>query len=374
VGGFTGEKNTDGVKITPIPRTQTEGTITLSAQEKRQRLDEIAKKNTDRLSQSARDRLNQFKSKIPVNNDDFEMRFSSDLNSVIISKKSSNADQKMKDFLRDNGVLDLYEGGEPIFIVDNKPADEIINKANQDLLDDLDHGSDEQDADTQAPQAESPSADEQAKEVQLLSDLLKTMLTFDLGAGGAGGTTPPPTSGSIIYPPNLAEPISSGYYLLPQAPNSEYHIYSCPARRYGKKELIGVIYTVAKQYKERFPDSQVHVGDLNAGAPHSSHRWGIAVDLDACCSPRAADYTKGNYSREATVELGKLFVSTNLIKNIWYCDEAVNQAVLAYARQNNLSLVQMKCIKGHADHFHIDINIPRGPESAPNCGTGRPGV
>jgi len=150
---------------------------------------------------------------------------------------------------------------------------------------------------------------------------------------------------------------------MPPAQNGEYEIYSCVARRCGQRELLAVLYTVGVNWHKLHPSSQLDIGDMNAGSPHASHKWGVAVDV-VTTDGSAAD-TSGSSAR--STELAKLFVDTNLIKNIWYCDSVVDSAVLAYAREKNLSLEQMYCIDGHYDHFHIDINIPRGPEHTPYC-------
>src|SRR3990167_8389925 len=130
----------------------------------------------------------------------------------------------------------------------------------------------------------------------------------------------------------------------------------------GKKELVGVIYTVSQAWMKKYPDSRLRVGDLNASG-HNSHRWGVAVDITI--SNQSAANTGG--SRERNIELGKMFANTGLLKNIWFCDNTVNSEVVKYARANNLSLQQMSCVSGHNDHFHVDITPPRGPASTPGC-------
>ena len=158
------------------------------------------------------------------------------------------------------------------------------------------------------------------------------------------------------------------YYKLPEAPNGEYTIYASQARRYGSKELVCAIYSASKAYKTKYGGkSKVSVGDLNAGYPHKSHRWGIAVDIDAPGSLYAADHTKGNYSSEATVDFGKLWVDTGLTKNIWWCepdgDNSIQQ-ISDYAKQSGKPIT-IKCITGHENHFHVDINVPKGDSHTP---------
>ena len=160
------------------------------------------------------------------------------------------------------------------------------------------------------------------------------------------------------------------YYQLPEAPNGEYSIYSVPSRRFGQKELICVLYTAAINYQKIYGDeSKMDIGDLNAQG-HASHKWGIGVDLDAAGSVRAADNTKPGYSPEATIELGKALLNTGLIKNIWYCGrgstigsqssaDGTLEAIRAYAESIGKP-VNIKCLKGHYNHFHVDLTIPKG--------------
>lgn len=171
-------------------------------------------------------------------------------------------------------------------------------------------------------------------------------------------------------PPNLEGPDESkfGYYRMPDPANDEYIVSASASRRYGQKELVCVIYTVSKAFNAKYPDSKVKVGDLNAGDPHATHKWGIAVDINSKFSPVVAgDHTGPGYSTEATIEFGKMFVDTGLIKNIWWCEpnDGSTQAIKDYAAQVGKPLEQIKCIEGHDNHFHIDLNIPPGPTYAP---------
>lgn len=179
-----------------------------------------------------------------------------------------------------------------------------------------------------------------------------------------------PTLNGVECPANMTETKqvgSSTYYKLPDAPGGEYTIYSRDARRYGQRELICVLYTVSKAYKSMYgAQSTVSIGDLNA-AGHKSHKWGVAVDLDAQGEIVAADNQNGGskYSTEATIALGKLFVDTGYIKNIWYCsNDGAADAIRGYAVSVGKPIT-IKCLTGHYNHFHVDINTPRGAEDTP---------
>lgn len=194
-----------------------------------------------------------------------------------------------------------------------------------------------------------------------------------------GGPNLPPECASpvgpdgIIYPPGMVEhPTRPGYFQFPLPTDGSYRFEapSCRGQHWGSKELIGVLYTVAQRWKQQYPEGRLNIGDLNATG-HKSHNWGRAVDMDATTNGRdwVGDYTKGNYNREATIELGKKFADTNLILNIWYMDQAVNNAVLAHARGTNRSSgMVMKSVAAHDNHFHVDINLkPLLPYWVPGC-------
>lgn len=179
-----------------------------------------------------------------------------------------------------------------------------------------------------------------------------------------------PTITNLDCPTNMTNTKTVGsttYYKLPDAAGGEYTIYSKDSRRYGHKELVCVLNTVAKAYKTKYgAKSTLSIGDLNA-AGHKSHKWGVAVDLDAQGDIVAADNQNNpsKYNTEATITLGKMFVDTGLVKNIWYCshDNAL-ETIKSYA-QSVGKPINGKCIEGHWNHFHIDINVPHGDVDTP---------
>jgi hypothetical protein len=167
----------------------------------------------------------------------------------------------------------------------------------------------------------------------------------------------------LLSPPNLIpHQTRAGYYQLPPvSPDNSYDVYTCDNQLWGSKELIDVLYTVAKRWKQKYPGGYLYIGDLNASG-HASHKWGRAVDLEATTNgtDMVADFTEkfGPYNRVATVELGKMFVDTNLVKHIWFNDVSVNSEVLKYASDTGRSKnMLMQPITGHDNHFHLDINL-----------------
>jgi hypothetical protein len=179
-------------------------------------------------------------------------------------------------------------------------------------------------------------------------------------------------------PPNLQEhPVMKGYFRMPDPDDDSYRLITSGDCLYGSPELISVLYTVAKKWKEQHPQGYLFINDLNGPQPpHASHKWGRGVDLVATTDgiDRVADMTEnyGPYNRIATVELGQLFASTNKILNIWYNDTPVRKDVLDFANDpknpNRSAGMNMEWIKGHDNHFHVDINLePLLSTWAPSC-------
>jgi lysophospholipase L1-like esterase len=162
------------------------------------------------------------------------------------------------------------------------------------------------------------------------------------------------------------------YYKMPDAPNGEYSIYSSDSKRYGSKELVCALYTVGINYNRIMGGkSKLRIGDLNASG-HKSHKWGVAVDVDADGEIAAADHENfgDRYSEEATITFGKLFIDTGVIRNIWWCPPdatsqdgsgvttgsgASHRAIREHATNTAQPLEKIKCLSGHLNHFHVDI-------------------
>lgn len=186
------------------------------------------------------------------------------------------------------------------------------------------------------------------------------------------GSPPAGDGGSVqgVECPTKLTSITVGgtkYYQMPGAPNGEYTFDggTPSAQRYGKKELVCTIHTVAKAYKAKHgAKSTVKVGDLNASG-HASHKWGVGVDINAKGQLAAADSLDGNYNKEATLDLGKMFIDTGKVKNIWWCGtDGSIQELLTYAQSKNKS-ISIQCLPNHEDHFHVDISAARGAEHTP---------
>ncbi len=309
--------------------------------------------------------LDELKGELPISTDDFDIAYSPELNQFVISKKTDKADAAIRAFLELKGLLGLYSRGYGGFLVTTKSTSEAIAEAEQDIRADIGHGSintTSQDANkNKKKSAQQQAKEEEEKATKPLVDALKSMIDFPKTDGGNADTTV--DINGVTCPPNLGQPNAQGYYQMPQSPNGAYGIYSCAARSFGKREMICMLYTVGQAWGAKYPGSKLQIGDITAGAPHRSHFWGIAVDV--ITSDSSAANVGGD--RNKSIELGKMFVSTRQVKNIWYNDTAVDAAVMSYARQNNLPLTQMKPITGHDDHFHVDVTAAPGPSFSPGC-------
>ncbi len=193
-----------------------------------------------------------------------------------------------------------------------------------------------------------------------------TSILAEFGGSAPSNTGTPGCHTSASLPgitcPAVLEPHTQrkGYFKLPDAPAGEYTIYSSQSQRYGSQQLVCVLYSVALAFNNAMQGkSKLRIGDLNASG-HKSHNIGIAVDLSGEGELQVASHTKswkGTYDKNATITLGKLFADTGVLRNIWWCpprgDDSLQQ-ILSYARTKGLE-GQVKCISGHADHFHVDI-------------------
>ncbi len=195
----------------------------------------------------------------------------------------------------------------------------------------------------------------------------------DIGAsidGGVSNNNNTTLSGleNVTCPTNMQiDPAApAGYYIMPEATNGEYIIYAAQNRRSGSQQMVCVLHSVAMAYKQAMGDqSTLRIGNLNTplNSPSQSHRWGVANDQNSA-APLVAGKQGPGYSEEATIILGKIWVDTGMLKNIWWCPPDANfdgntngrtqNEIRAYA-QSKGETINIKCINGHRDHFHVDI-------------------
>lgn len=174
----------------------------------------------------------------------------------------------------------------------------------------------------------------------------------------------------LYVPPNFSETKrnKAGYYFLPPSPgNRDYYIHtksmpggestsdSPASQRYGKKVLIQVFYTAAVKYHDKYPNSKLVAGDLNAPQEHASHDKG--VDIDIYSSDRtAARVSSTEVSRQRSIYLAKALLDTRKIQFIFYNDTSIHDIVNKYAERKGLPGRMMSDNATHAYHFHVRIN------------------
>ena len=163
----------------------------------------------------------------------------------------------------------------------------------------------------------------------------------------ATGIVPAPDAA----PPPVEPPRKSvnGYVRMPDSPAYTFNGGTPPSERCGSEALVDLTYSVAQTWAQRYPNNKLIIGDLNAPG-HASHRNGIDVDI---FNGSFAANINGN--RNASIELGKLFVDSGIINVIYYNDANVRLAVNAYALSKGYSSSIMQYWSGHDDHFHVRI-------------------
>jgi hypothetical protein len=140
---------------------------------------------------------------------------------------------------------------------------------------------------------------------------------------------------------------------------------------WGSKEMIGVIYTVAKRWKAIYPEGHVIVMDITSNY-HLEHHWGVAVDIFATTDGKHCAASNGPNGRcpygpndlNATIQLGKLIIDTGYLNVIWYSDTNANAAIFAYAHSvdpkrypvNGRFNTGIRPAENHWDHFHLLID------------------
>lgn len=177
------------------------------------------------------------------------------------------------------------------------------------------------------------------------------------------GTGVPTAPGSGSAGPAPGEDLGGGYYRMPPAPNNEYIFASNTPdeHRCGSKKLVDILYDIGIKWHQRYPNSRLNIGDLNATG-HKSHKNGIDVDIGT--EDRSAAHMSGN--AEKSKEMGRLFADTGVIKYIFYNDSSVQNDFNNYVQQKGLP-GRMQHEPGHADHFHVRILEDYRLETRTSC-------
>lgn len=136
-----------------------------------------------------------------------------------------------------------------------------------------------------------------------------------------------------------------------QLPDSKYYS-PYGSNHTGTKCLVQMIAATSKAWKEKYPNDVVRVGDMNAPG-HLSHKTGVDVDI---YTDQAANMTIPSYSKERSIEYGRLWFSTGNIDYIFFNDASVRSGVQDYAKANKLPGV-IQAWPNHEDHFHVRLKV-----------------
>lgn len=168
-------------------------------------------------------------------------------------------------------------------------------------------------------------------------------------------TVAPAPKPKVVYPDNLGEPFSNGYFSFPEAEDNEYGFtwFSWEYLRCGSEELIGVVYTAIIEFNKKYPDTTILIGEVNAPG-HKTHNRGVDIDVS------------GWENDAQVIAFGKALVDTGRLNYIIYKDRGVNAEINAYAA----SVGEKEPMRQRWDHSHFHISIDKefaGPRST-KCG------
>ncbi len=107
---------------------------TLTQDQKQSAIAEITTGISNNLPSDQATAFNNLIAKLPYSSSDFDMIYSSGLNQFIVSKKTSNADNKLNQFLQDNNALDLYQNNQGLFVVGTDSINTLTQNEQNDLI------------------------------------------------------------------------------------------------------------------------------------------------------------------------------------------------------------------------------------------------
>lgn len=148
---------------------------------------------------------------------------------------------------------------------------------------------------------------------------------------------------------------SRRYFVLPQGyEGGGYYVYGSPGggrSQYAHPRMISLICAVASRWSG-MDSRRFGVGNISlAGGPrhpgHATHRTGLEVDI----RPVRADgkhlpctIRDGEYDREATAQLIRLFINMSGVRKVLF---------------NDASITGVWRAAGHDNHFHVSLT-PKG--------------
>jgi hypothetical protein len=201
-----------------------------------------------------------------------------------------------------------------------------------------------------------------------------------LNIGNASSIPLPPECQTNMALPNLqCIRASNGEYCKlppsPKAPNGTPYYVSATWTKWGSKEMIQMLFTVAQKWKNIYPQGFLVINDIAAPlcdrGCHLSHYGGTAVDIIATNgTDRVADNQGDSrrwrdapgsmpkrYNPTATVQFGKLFHETGLVNYIIYYDTTANSAISSL-KKLGLTMLSTSQYSDHRNHFHVHLKRP----------------
>ncbi|OGK19607.1 hypothetical protein A3G67_01000 [Candidatus Roizmanbacteria bacterium RIFCSPLOWO2_12_FULL_40_12] len=220
------KNNSQQVAVTPIPTS----VIDSSSSPKSQNLDDTVKNKNQGLLPNQQKELDAFKQKLPYSSPDFDVAYNGKLDTFIVSIKTTNGGEALKDFLAQNSVLDVYLGGSNVFAVGEGTTDNIASRLQEDLF----NGREIEEKTNGLESTPPGGKTEQQKDIALLTTMTDNLL--NMGKPTPAGESPA-GKGNVNYPSTLGGSNQLGYYQMPNPPAGEYVFSSgtCPAQRWGKK-------------------------------------------------------------------------------------------------------------------------------------------
>jgi hypothetical protein len=185
-----------------------------------------------------------------------------------------------------------------------------------------------------------------------------------------GITMPPNLTNCFNAPPEVSGGIAGQYCEMPPSLDGAYKLFGT---KWGSKEMIGVLYTVAQQWKiYTHGAGHLKIGDITNSGGHKDHYFGVSVDLTATTNNRdcVANKMRGSgngscttiFRADATIALGKMFVDTAHLNYMLFNGDTggVSKGIYEYARSKYPRFTQQyRAVLpafGHDNHFHVYID------------------
>ncbi len=191
IGSYNAPKKKDNAVVDNYikrngPTRSTDPAYYTDPKVKQEIIDRIQNRSED-LSRDNKQRFDDAKTKVPFETKDYEVDYLPAVDQIVVSKKTSNAVDEAQKWIEENELDEVDKELDEAVIYTDLPLNEYEFLTDK-FQDDPVNLPDQSIPGGENTIDEAKPSSEQTKDVQLLSDLLKTLLTFDLGGGGGGGT------------------------------------------------------------------------------------------------------------------------------------------------------------------------------------------